>query len=279
MTSNFRGFRAFRGRDRGVILCGLLSVAMACGGGATTTSNSTSPSPTPTTPVSAACGAVSGQTVAIVNGSDCNSATASVVLLNMKDANGLQNGSCSGTVIAPRAVLTAAHCLTTGTASIKIFPGAGNEISSQSFARHPSYRDSDNTSFDVGIVLTIDDIGRPAVPLLLSRDARIGETAVIAGWGKDQNQVAATLRAGTATITAVSSLLVQTEFTNNFSSTCQGDSGGPLLLQEGGTWSIAAVISANSTLACSFGTNYFANLRNADINAFVLSNVPGALRR
>jgi len=253
-----------------------LTWSVACGG---SSSPATTPSPTPTTPVAAACGAIGGQTVAIVNGSDCNTATSSVVLLNMKDANGLQEGSCSGTVIASRAVLTAAHCLSSGTASIKVFPGSGSELTAQSFTRHPSYRESDNTSYDVGVVLLNDDIGRAAVPLLLSRDARVGETAVIAGWGKDQNQVAATLRAGTATITLVSSLLVQTEFTNNFSSTCQGDSGGPLLIQEGGTRAIAAVISANSTLACSFGTNYFANLRNADINGFILSQVPNVTRR
>jgi secreted trypsin-like serine protease len=264
---------------RNRLLCALFALSAACGGGGTTATGSASPSPTPTTPVAAACGAIGGQTVQIVNGNSCNAATSSVVLLNMKDANGLQNGSCSGTVIAPRAVLTAAHCLASSTASVKVFPGTGNEIASQSFARHPSYNESDNTSFDVGVVITADDIGRPAVPLLLSRDARVGETAVIAGWGKDQNQVAATLRAGTAAITAVSSLVVQTEYSSNFSSTCQGDSGGPLLLQEGGTWAVAAVISANSTLACSFGTNYFANLRNADINAFVISKVPDATRR
>jgi secreted trypsin-like serine protease len=273
-TSRFRLLRAFCG----AILCGVVMSA-ACGGGGSTPTSSTSPSPAPTTPVTAACGAIGGQTVQIVNGTDCNSATSSVVLLNMKDASGQQNGSCSGTVIAPRAVLTAAHCLGSGTASVKVYPGSGSEIASLSFARHPNYNESANTSLDVGVVLTTDDIGRPAVPLLLSRDARVGETAVIAGWGKDQNLVAATLRAGTATITAVSSLLVQTEYTNNFSSTCQGDSGGPLLLQESGTWAIAAIISANSTLACSFGTNYFANLRNADISSFILSNVPDASKR
>ena len=262
-----------------VVLCCVLTVPAACGGGGSTTTSSTSPSPAPTTPVAAACGAIGGQTVQIVNGSGCNAATGSVVLLNMKDADGLQLGSCSGTVIAARAVLTAAHCLESGTASVKVFPGTGDQIASQSFAHHPSYNPSDNTSFDVGVVLTTDDIGRPAVPLLLSRDTRVGETAVIAGWGKDQNQITATLRAGSATITAVSSLLVQTEYTSNFSSVCQGDSGGPLLLQEGGTWAIAAVISANSTLACSFGTNYFANLRNPDISAFIASQVPGISRR
>jgi secreted trypsin-like serine protease len=253
-----------------------LTLCAACGGGSSSTS--TSPTPAPTTPIAAACGAIGGQTVAIVNGSDCNTATASVVLLNLKDANGLPIGSCSGTVIAPRAVLTAAHCLTASTASIKVFPGTGNELTAQSFARHPSYSDSNNTSYDVGVVLMGDDIGRPPIPLLLSRDAQVGETAVIAGWGKDQNEVAATLRAGSTVITAVTPLVLQTEYTNNFSSTCQGDSGGPLLLSSAGTWAIAAVISANSTLSCSFGTNYFANLRNADINGFILSRVPDAAR-
>ena len=247
----------------------------ACGGGSSSTPSS--PSPTPTTPVSAACGAL-GQT-AIVNGTECSPASSPVVLLNMKDANGLQTGSCSGTVISSRAVLTAAHCLTAATTSVKVFPGTGAELTAQSFARHPNYRDGDNTSFDVGVVLLADDIARNPMPLLLSRDARVGETAVIAGWGKDQSQVAATLRAGVTTITAVNSLTLQTEFTNNLSSICQGDSGGPLLLSEGGAWALAAVISANSTLACSFGTNYYANLRNADISGFVLSRVPDASKR
>ena len=62
-------------------------------------------------------------------------------------------------------------------------------------------------------------------------------------------------RNGVAVITAVTSLALQTTFSNNFSSVCQGDSGGPLLLSEGGGWSIGGIISANSTLACSFGDN------------------------
>ena len=257
-----------------VIACAALLLCAACGGGG---SPSTSPSPAPTTPVSAACGAL-GQT-AIVNGTSCSTAADPVVLLNMKDASGTQSGSCSGTIIAARAILTAAHCLTAGTASIKVFPGTGDEIVADSFMRHPNYRDSDNTSFDVGVVLMAADLGRTPMPVLLSRDARVGETAIIAGWGKDQNQVAATLRAGSATITGVSALTLQTESTPAFSSVCQGDSGGPLLLSEGGAWALAGVISANSTLACAFGTNFYASVRNADISAFILARVPDAARR
>ncbi len=260
------------------ILWTVLVLTAGCGGGGTPSSPA-SPSPSPSIPISAACGAIGGQTVQVVNGNDCNAATGSVVLLNMKSADGVPSGSCSGTVVAPRAVLTAAHCLSSDAASVMVFAGTGIEIPAQSFTHHPSYNPSNNTSFDVGIVITNADIGRAPVPLLLSRDARVGETAVIAGWGKDQNLLAATLRAGVATVTSVSSLLIQTEFTNNFSSVCQGDSGGPLLLQEGGTWAVAAVISANSTLACSYGTNYYANLRNSDISSFVLAQAPAALVR
>lgn len=258
----------------------LLSTTAACGGGGGTPAT---PSPTPTTPVSAACGAL-GQTVsastAIVNGTECSVANSPVVLLNMKDSDGNQSGSCSGTVIAPRAILTAAHCLASTTASIKVFLGVGPELTALSFAPHPGYSSSsNNTALDVGVILMADDIPRTPIPLLLSRDARVGETAVLTGWGKDATGVTSTLRAGTATITSVTSSVLQTTFTANFSSVCQGDSGGPLLLSEGGVWAIGGVISANSTLACSFGDNFYANIRNSDIMSFVLGRVPDASRR
>jgi V8-like Glu-specific endopeptidase len=259
-----------------VLLCAALA---GCGGGPAAPSTST---PAPTVPSSTACTAL-GETVsastAIVNGADCSTANASVVLLNLKDPSGAQAGSCSGTVIAPRAILTAAHCLQGQIGSINVFLGTGPQQISTSFAAHPSWRESNATQYDVGVILMPADIGRTAVPLLLSRDARVGETAVLTGWGKDAAGVTATLRAGSATITAVSSFTLQTTYTTTASSVCQGDSGGPILVQEGGVWSVAGVISANSTLACSFGDNFYANLRQPDIMSFILGRVPDAARR
>ena len=269
-------------RRQAILLCGMLIAG--CGGGGTGSSSTTpsSPSPTPTIPVSSACTAL-GQTAAagtaIVNGADCSTANSPIVLLNLKGSDGLPSGSCTGTVIAPRAILTAAHCLPATTASVLVFLGTGPQQTAQSFTPHPGWRESNSTALDVGVVLMPSDIGRPPVPLLLSRDARVGETAVIAGWGKDATGVAATLRAGVVALTAVTSLTLQSALRTSASSVCQGDSGGPILLSEGGAWAIGGVISANETLFCSFGDNFYANIRNPDISSFILGRVPDAARR
>jgi secreted trypsin-like serine protease len=261
-------------------VCAVLWLLAACGG--SSPASPSSPPPAPTVPVSAACTAL-GSTVsastAIVNGSDCTGMASAIVLLNLRDASGQPTGACTGTVIAPRAILTAAHCLPSTTASINVFLGTGPQQPAQSFAPHPSWRESNATAFDVGVILMPADIGRTPMPLLLSRDARVGETAILTGWGKDGSGVGATLRAGTATLTGVTALTLQTTFTTAASSVCQGDSGGPILLNEGGAWAIGGVISANSTLACSFGDNFYANLRHPDISAFILARVPDAARR
>jgi hypothetical protein len=136
------------------------------------------------------------------------------------------------------------------------------------------------SSLDVGVVLTGEDLAGPIVPLLLSRDARVGESAVIAGWGKDQYDVGTTLRAAATTIATVGGYFLETRVDSTGSGVCSGDSGGPLLLSEGGVWSVAGITSASSTGgACISGINYFTKLRHVDASAFVLGLVPDAVRR
>lgn len=256
---------------------GAAALLAACGG---SSQPPASPTPTPTVPVSSACGLLGASAATtITNGATCTPTNSPIVLINLRDSDGNLAGACSGTVIAPRAVLTAAHCLNAPTVSGRIFKGSGPQIDSQSVHPYPGYQEGDANGLDVGVMLFGEDIGTPIIPLLLSRDARVGETAIIAGWGRDQIQTGSTLRAGSTTISVVGPVLLQTEFSSTNSSVCPGDSGGALLLSQNGTWSLAGVISANSGTACAFGSNFYSNLRNSQMSAFILGLVPDARRQ
>ena len=267
-----------RPRVPAAIACVFAVGLVACGGGSGGSFQSAAPSPLPTASACTAIGAVAVTGPAIVNGNTCSPSSASIALLKEQDASGKSLGDCSGTVIAPRAVLTAGHCVTSEVSHVQVTFGDGVLYEAQSSAPSPSYAaDHNGSPVDIGVVITSQDLPRRAIPLLVSRAARVGETAVVAGWGIDQNKNGGTLRAGETTITAINDFIETTY--NATAGVCQGDSGGALLVNEGGTWALAGVISGASTAQCNSGQGFYAIVNAPDALSFILQQVPGASRR
>lgn len=255
----------------------------ACGGGSGPPTNP-SPNPNPNPGPSVNACSVVGQGVnaqtAIVNGTVCSPGNSPVVLLQLIASDGIPEGNCTGTIITPRVILTAAHCLDGRVGSVNVWLGGPAFIPAVSFKYHPRYSSSQSTTaLDVGVVQVGQDLGRTPVPVLLSRDAAVGETAIVAGWGRDLNGVTGDLRAGTTTISGVDSNVLRTQFSTSAAGICQGDSGGPILLSEGGVWSIAGITSAATIFTCNDGTNFYASVRNSDIRSFIEENAVGFARR
>lgn len=260
--------------------CVLLLAMLSAGcGGSSGPTTPTSPAPIPAAAACDALGALGTMTVGavgILSGAEC-APRGPVVKLNMRRA-GASLGSCTGTLITSRAVLTAAHCLDDNPEEIRVWPGEGPEFTATSFSVHPQFSGS-SLQFDVGVVLLGEDVPRARASILTSRQGRIAETAIVAGFGRDENSDTTRLRAGSTTISAVTATRLETRYAPPASSICSGDSGGPILLSEGGAWAIAGISSATTQSACNTGTNYYQAVQHDSVRAFILQHVPAADQR
>lgn len=153
---------------------------------------------------------------------------------------GAAAGFCTGVVLGPRAVLTAAHCVPPG-ADLRIYlKGAAVLLPVAEVVRHPGYRadaiTSRERSIDLAVLLLPDPLPSAYRPATLGSEAgtAVGTRFSVAGFGlaregdpKTSGQLRQAELAARAPLSDV--LLWAVDPNHAGAGACTGDSGGPVL--------------------------------------------------
>lgn len=178
----------------------------------------------------------------------------SIVAIVPAGTPGSAGAVCGGTLIAPGAVLTAAHCVVDGgitsmPAEIDVVAGttdltaAGERIAIRAVKVHPGYR-SPGDGPDAAILLLAASSTAPVVAFARpDQDPDVDRPGAIAGWGarSERDQIGSTSLLD-APVTVFSTARCMRFLGSSFTSrlalcagrpeggvdTCSGDSGGPL---------------------------------------------------
>lgn len=154
---------------------------------------------------------------------------------------------CTGVLIGPRAVLTAAHCIRAGRPEAIVLEESGQSprvLPVLGSWPHPRYG-SEGPNFDVGMLLTADSGLAPWVTLPHEPNANIqeGTELRIVGYGQTEisDDSAPRRQQGTAIVTGTSAVTLSL---GPFPSlACAGDSGGPVFATVAGGEALVGVVS------------------------------------
>ncbi len=149
--------------------------------------------------------------------------------------------SCSGTLIAPDLVLTAAHCLSGGTQTSRVFVAGWTKGNYVGFARareeriHPDFDPDKGPSYDIGLIILDEPIVETA-PLPLAGTGIPARVALM-GYNRQVPHM----------LTGAFDCPVERQFHDLLQVGCvvlPGNSGGPIFAEQDGVWAVRGVVSA-----------------------------------
>ncbi len=191
---------------------------------------------------------------------------------------------CTGFLITPDTVLTAAHCLETfPPTSVRI---GGETIPIADGVVHPKYseREVDGqtliyTFFDVAIVKLSRPSSVATIPIAETVELKSGTHLQIFGFGESGFDPTPVLRSGEMELgTATAFHLITKPFDGTGSNTCYGDSGGPATIELDGGLAAVGITTQGTSDLCNIGDeSSFQNLQNPETIAFIREHAPGTV--
>jgi len=183
---------------------------------------------------------------------------------------------CTATLIGPRTVLTAAHCLDDVDASaFEFLTGPNSDTPTARFKasggkQHPQWN-SAKIENDIALVFLAEDASVDPLPTATALPSDvIGQKLRFVGYGvtNGTSQTGFGLKREVyVTVRELSD--TQIKYSDKGKNTCNGDSGGPAFLQVGGRWQIVGVTSFGDR-GC---TQYGVDTRVDAFDAFISSNL------
>ncbi|GAC1333137.1 MAG: trypsin-like serine protease [Beijerinckiaceae bacterium] len=177
--------------------------------------------------------------------------------------SGTRAGFCSGVVLAPTIILTAAHCVARA-ADARIYvrgdSGEPRFLTLARIAKHPGFRANAprtrERSIDLALLETAESLPSQfaAPPLAGAANFEVGSKLRVAGFGVTREGEATSsgvLRiAELAVRPPLSSVLLWLDSQHRDSGACTGDSGGPVFTQEGQLAAIIAFAEGSGSHHC-----------------------------